>query len=1034
MKYILKKKVEKPFLYSKNNIVAEINNEFTNLTGYSNNELIGKSLTEISTMLKIDSQIYLENIENEYSCYMFTKKYEPIEVTISCESLNCENEKAYFIKENASSRVKEKFDFVKQLYTDSKTGFSIISVPDLILLKANENYLNYLGEPYNKMDNSIGKKHKEIIPGYEGNKAEEIWNSVITTGKPYYVEEFQHNYFKRGVTYWNSSIVPIFIEGKLKYIINKTLDVTERVLNRKLLHERVKIIEEQKEQLEAVIENVSDGVFISDKEGKYIKVNSKVRNIYSDDSLNCLGDSHKINNYFDMLGNEIAVENMPISRALNGEKVKNEKILVKSFSKEQIIEVNATPIFDANGNITMGAVFYNNITDLYNKEKIIKEQKKELEAIIENMSDGVFIVEKDNKVIQLNSRARDFLYYPNSLGKVGDTLSQAKYYNSEGHSILWKDFPIWRTLLKGERIQDFRFTCHRPDGIFHFSLSQSPIYDQNGNIEKVLACFRDITEQVNKDELIREEKQKFEAIIENMSDELVICDKNGQYTMLNKAYRNNYLFNVKELIKVEDAFKKVQHLDIDGNLISLENLPSARVAKGEKFSGYRVDIKNNKGIVHKEISGTPIYDNNGNFIAGVLVCLDISDRLKNEESLLIKRQYDLLSSIIENLDVGFVRYSYTNFEIIDMNKKAYIDLKQLNPKLESLSSVKGKNYFDIFYDDKKNKWNKVVQNLIEKKGKAYLDYRKLNIQGKKRFYKFMFQPVFGLNNQISEIIVISIDVTNEVKAKNKMEETLKVQDEIFSNISHELKTPLNVIFSTNQLMEFYLKNDSLEDNNKKVSNGINIIKQNCYRFTKLVNNIIDISKIEYGFLKLNLSNENIVSITENIVQSVSDYIKIRELNIIFDTNTEEKIIACDPDKIERIILNLISNAVKFTDASGSIFVNILYKGDTVEISVTDTGIGMDKKHLDNIFKRFHQVDKSLSRNAEGSGIGLSLVQSIVKLHGGKISTESKPDEGSIFKIELPARTIENPKVTTKSKSMNSKIEMINIEFSDIYSI
>jgi len=872
MKYILKKLVEKPCLYSKNNIVTEVNNEFMNLTGYFEKDFIGKSLTEISCMLKIDSQIYLENIENEYTCYMFTKEYEPIEVTISCKSLNCEN--------------------------------------------------------------------------------------------------------------------------------------------------------------------VSDGVFISDKEGKYIKVNSKIMDICPTDTMKYLGDSHKINKYFDMLGNQITIKNMPIRRALNGEKIKNEKILVKSFSKEQIIEVNATPIFDENGNITMGAVFYNNITDLYNKEKIIKEQKEELEAIIENMSDGVFIVEKDNKVIQLNSRARDFLYYPNSLGKVGDTLtlSQTKYYDLEGHLIQWKDFPIWRTLLKGERVQDFRCTCHRPDGIFHFSLSQSPIYDQNGNIEKVLACFRDITEKVNKDELIREEKQKFEAIIENMSDELVICDKNGKYTMLNEAYRNNYSFNVKGLTQAEDVFKKVQYLDIDGNLISLEKLPSARVANGEKFSGYRMDVKNNKGIVHKEVSGNPIYDNNGNFIAGVLVIRDIGDRLKDEESLFIKRQCDLLSSIIENLDVGFVRYSYTNFKIIDINKKAYIDLKEINPKLESLSSVKGKNYFDIFYDDKKNKWNKVIQNLIEKKGKAYLDYRKLNIQGKKRFFKFMFQPLFGLNNQISEIIVISIDVTDEVKAKNKMEETLKVQDEIFSNISHELKTPLNVIFSTNQLMQFYLKNDLLDVNNKKVSRGINIIKQNCYRFTKLVNNIIDISKIESGFLKLNLSNENIVNITEDIVQSVSDYIKVKELNIVFDTNTEEKIIACDPDKIERIILNLISNAVKFTDASGSIFVNILDKGDTVEISVKDTGIGMDKKHLDNIFKRFHQVDKSLSRNAEGSGIGLSLVKSIVELHNGKISAESKPDEGSIFKIELPARTIENPKVKTKSKSMNSKIEMIHVEFSDIYSI
>lgn len=94
---------------------------------------------------------------------------------------------------------------------------------------------------------------------------------------------------------------------------------------------------------------------------------------------------------------------------------------------------------------------------------------------------------------------------------------------------------------------------------------------------------------------------------------------------------------------------------------------------------------------------------------------------------------------------------------------------------------------------------------------------------------------------------------------------------------------------------------------------------------------------------------------------------------------------------------------------------------------------MDKKHLENIFKRFHQVDKSLSRNTEGSGIGLFLVQSIVKLHGGEISVESKSNEGSIFKIKIPARTIETPKVIEERKSMNSKIEMINIEFSDIYS-
>lgn len=185
---------------------------------------------------------------------------------------------------------------------------------------------------------------------------------------------------------------------------------------------------------------------------------------------------------------------------------------------------------------------------------------------------------------------------------------------------------------------------------------------------------------------------------------------------------------------------------------------------------------------------------------------------------------------------------------------------------------------------------------------------------------------------------------------------------------------------------------------------------------------------------MNLSNENIVQVTEDVVQSVSEYIHGKGLSIIFDTDTEEKIIACDPEKIERIILNLISNAIKFSNPGGSIFVNIFDKNDTVEIWVEDTGVGIEGKYLKDIFERFQQVDKSLSRNAEGSGIGLSLVKSIVEMHGGNIDVESEVGKGSIFKIKLPVRTIKNTEVIKEARQMNNRIQMINVEFSDIYSM
>lgn len=902
VKNILKEIVEKPFLCSKNNIIIEVNTEFINITGYSNNELIGKSLSEISKLLRIDSKIDFENIKKECNGCMFTKECEPREITINCRNIKSTNEKFYFIEHNTKSNIYENFDFAKQFYTDNKTGFAIFSVPDSILLKANENYLDFLNEPYNKIENSAGKKLKEILTGFKCSKAEEVWNSAITTEKTQYVEEFQYDCFKRGVTYWNASAVPIFVEGKLKYLISTILDVTEKVLNTKLLQERLRVIEEEKKQLEAIVENVSEFVCIADKEGKIIKVNSKMKNKYYNYKPLNLGEVYKSGKYFDLLGNEVTAENKPIMRALRGEKIKNERMLVKYVDKQVVKEYSATPIFDINGNITMAAVFYNDITDLYNKEKTFKEQNEKFEAIIENMSDRLIIFDKDGNIIKINQSAK-------------------------------------HTLIDSEKIKN-----------------------------------------------------------------------------------------------VNDFYKEYQIFNKDEKLISKEDSFFLKVLKGEIISRHQIIIKVNNQVFYTELNSNPIYDNEGNVIMGIVLIHDITDRLKSEEAVLLKTQHDLLNSIIDSLNIGFIRYSAHDLKIIDMNNKAYSELKEVQPNIGPFSSIKGKNYFDIFKDNKKNDRINFGRKFVEKKSCVNYINRKVTIDGQQKFYKIIFNPLFGLNNQICEMITLSIDITDEVKAKNKMEETLKVQDEIFSNISHELKTPLNVIFSTNQLMQLYLKNDLLESNKENIIKGINIIKQNCYRFTKLINNVIDMSKIESGFFKLNLSNENIVNITEDIVQSLCDYVKAKRLNIIFDTDIEEKIITCDPDKIERIILNLISNAIKFTDENGSIFVNILDKGEAVEISVKDTGIGMNKEQMNNIFERFHQVDKSLSRNAEGSGIGLSLVKSIVNLHEGKISVESKPNEGSIFKIELPARNMKTPKVIEQNKNMNSKIEMVNIEFSDIYSV
>lgn len=526
-----------------------------------------------------------------------------------------------------------------------------------------------------------------------------------------------------------------------------------------------------------------------------------------------------------------------------------------------------------------------------------------------------------------------------------------------------------------------------------------------------------------------------EPVVENMAEELIIFDKNSRFIMINKPARENPAYNFAEMNGVHDFYEQMLFLDLNGRLLPFEEIPSQRVLRGEKFTDYRIKLINKKSglVVYKEYSGTPIYDNTGNLLGGFVLAQYIEKKIKKEEGALIKAQYDSLRQIIENLDLGFARYTYPDFNFIDINHKGYDQLKILIPDLVSQAELKSKNLYDIF-DGKVQIIDDAINESLRNNKESCFRIGKYNPLNKTEYIKWVYQPLIDLKGEVIEVIIIGINITREMEEKNKMEEVLKIQDEIYSNVSHELKTPLNVIFSASQMMDIYLNYDSIDEYKKQLDNYNHSIKQNCYRLIKLINNIVDLSKSNSGLMNIELTNVNIVNIVESIVNSVSVYVKSKGLTITFDSNVEEKIIACDVNNIERVMLNLISNAVKFSKPEGKIAISVFDKGDSVEISVKDSGTGIKKKHLNLIFQRFYQADKSLSRNAEGSGIGLSLVKSIIELHGGGVRVESSVGKGSKFIVDLPTRLVEETVETKNINPISNKIEMLNIEFSDIYSI
>ncbi len=301
-----------------------------------------------------------------------------------------------------------------------------------------------------------------------------------------------------------------------------------------------------------------------------------------------------------------------------------------------------------------------------------------------------------------------------------------------------------------------------------------------------------------------------------------------------------------------------------------------------------------------------------------------------------------------------------------------------------------------------------------------------------------------INNKVISRKNIELDqlnmITENALAKRSEElnqaiECEKLRTNFFANISHELRTPLTVIYSAEQMLDTIFKSSHIYEDKKDINKYMGIIRQNCYRLIRLISNLIDITKLDAGYLQADFINYNIVKVVEDITLSVAKYIEYENLSLTFDTEKEEIIVAFDPEKIERIILNLLSNAVKFTPKGGCIWVNVYEREDRVDICVKDTGIGIPNGMKDLIFERFVQVDKTNSRTREGSGIGLSLVKSLVDLHNGSISLVSEEGIGSEFIIGIPKKAVLLGETPKEYNLISEKqiINKINIEFSDIYS-
>jgi signal transduction histidine kinase len=248
------------------------------------------------------------------------------------------------------------------------------------------------------------------------------------------------------------------------------------------------------------------------------------------------------------------------------------------------------------------------------------------------------------------------------------------------------------------------------------------------------------------------------------------------------------------------------------------------------------------------------------------------------------------------------------------------------------------------------------------------------------------------------IAIENVRLFNEIQEKSRqLEIANQHKSEFLANMSHELRTPLNAVIGFSEV----LQQGMVGELNDKQSEYLNYIHTSGSHLLSLINDILDLSKVEAGRMELELAGFNVPLAIDNALTLIRERANNHGLTLECAIDAAVADIHADERKFKQVMLNLLSNAVKFTPDGGKISVAARQINDTVEVSVTDTGIGIAREDCDAVFDEFRQVGRHAQGKAEGTGLGLALTKKFIELHGGKIWLTSTLGQGTTFSFTLP---------------------------------
>lgn len=790
----------------------------------------------------------------------------------------------------------------------------------------------------------------------------------------------------------------------------------ELIAELELLNEKIEDISGSREddQYRKLFNFSPNGILLEDARGNIIDVNPAFCEMMGYSYNELIGQKIHMLTHPDVYN--LVDEN--IQKLLKGKKLKHVEKSIKKDGTITYMELNESKFTLPNGDTGIICIA-EDISDRVNVQEALLISEESYKGLFNNATDAIYIQDKDGKFVDVNLGAEKMYGYPREyfIGKFPDILS------APGKNDKKRIAKYMQKAFNGEP-QKFEFWGIDKSGrVFpkEVRLNKGSYFGE----EVIIAFAQDISERKQALEALKESQRQIATLLGNLQGMAYRClnDKNWTMEYVSEGGVELTGYSPKELIcNHKISYNALIHPD-DQEMV-WEKIQKA-LKKNQTFKlSYRIRTKEGQEKWVFE-QGIGIYSTDKKLIALEGFINDITDR-KHAELEIRKLSRSVEQSptivVITNLQ-GNIEYvnpqfykttGYSPEEIIGQNPKILKSGNTPKTVYRTLwnSITSGKEWYGEFQNRKKN-------------GELY--WESANV--------FPLKDKLG---KITHFIGMKEDITfrkkmeeDLIKAKEKAEESDKLKSSFLANMSHEIRTPMNAIIGFSQL----LSDSDTTDEEKR--HYINLIQNSGNDLLRLIDDIIDISKIEAGQVKIFKSQYFVDNILCELYDSFSEFIKTKKsksnLKLIYNRpeGAQNIVLITDIDRFKQIIRNLVSNAIKFTDTGIIEFgfkVDYSKKYSSIKFYVKDTGIGIAKDMLEVIFDSFRQANVSNTKIYGGTGLGLAITKKMVELLGGKIWVNSTPGRGSTFYFTLPYQpTIisENETLTNTSNKNTKKLNLNN---------